>query len=117
MISKVAVLVVALLVNSASLLLCQWECLGRDAAQAHSSCHAQQEGPAVQAGTDQDCASAPAATATTIVKSADTAKTRLALTPSRVEAAAHFTASTAALRFFDRRSFVIPVTPTLALRI
>ena len=117
MISKVALLVVALFVNSASLLLCQWECVAGDVAQRHTSCHAQEEGPAVQAGADQDCAATPAANATTITKITDTSKTRLALTPLRFQVASIFASSPTALRSRDSRSLVAPATLTLPLRI
>ena len=117
MISKIAVLVVALFVNSASLLLCQWECLGRDVAQHRLSCHAQEEGPAVQAGADQDCAATPTADATTITKSTDTTKQRLSLTPLRFQVASLFASSTTAWRSPDSRSLVPSATLALPLRI
>jgi hypothetical protein len=116
-ISKIAILVVALLVNSAGLLLCQLECNGHDVAQHRSSCHAQEDGPALQAGAGFDCAATPAADATTITKSTDTAKGRLALTPVRFQVSSLSACSPTLLRSRDRRSLVIPATSTRALRI
>lgn len=88
MISKTALLVVfALLVNSAALLLCQWECHPRDTGRHGSACHASQDAsPILQAGTNHDCVTESPAIATTGAKHVEGGKPGIAQIPIQFRA-------------------------------
>ena len=87
MISKTALIaVLALLLNSGGLLLCQWECLNRESAHhATTSCHTSQDDrPAFQTGPGHDCLATSAVPPTTSAKSVESAKHRFAISVLRL---------------------------------
>jgi hypothetical protein len=75
------VVVIALLINAAGLLLCQWECVinAQAASSPHAACHkAQDEGAVLQTATDHDCLATATTPAATTAKSVESAKQRIA---------------------------------------
>src|SRR5918996_3332117 len=83
MIPKTALIaIVALLFNSAGLLLCQWECATAETSRhAASACHkSQDDAPAFQTAEGHDCVATSTAPVTTSAKSVERASHRAVVT-------------------------------------